>query len=231
MRRLYLLRHGQSHHNYQLHQSIEKYQIQHLKWWEIEDKYDPKIIDSDLTHIGINQAKQVNEQMRIIQPSLVITSPLIRSLRTAFEACQEINPIFHITPLLREHTYSLCDLGSNSLKLIQYFPNWESQLQSLHVDWWCNNEEQKQYFLEDYHSLPPHTYREPWQHLQDRISSLISVIDNHFLAGHQTIVLVGHAVLFYGMTGRWVENCQLIEFDIDQLRPRCNCSGDVCLCE
>ena len=77
---------------------------------------------------------------------------------------------------------------------------------------------------------PPETYRESWQHLQDRIEQLLQFIDQQILNGHETILLVGHAVLFFGLTGRWVDNCQLIELNRDDLRQRCLCAGYVCEC-
>mmetsp|Transcript_17199 Transcript_17199/g.17935 ORF Transcript_17199/g.17935 Transcript_17199/m.17935 type:complete len:262 (+) Transcript_17199:26-811(+) len=231
MARIFLLRHGQSYHNHHIHNILKTHNISHLPWWEIEDIHDPKIRDTDLTPTGIEQARALNQAISELNPSLIIASPLTRSIRTAHEACGHCGAPFHITPLLREQSFSICDVGTPPSKLIEQWPQYASQLSDLTSDWWCNTEEQKQYVNDTYLDLPSEAYRESWQHLQDRIEDLVAYVEEQIRQGHHTIVLVGHAVLFYGITGRWVNNCQLIELKLDEIRQRCECSGIVCKCE
>jgi glucosyl-3-phosphoglycerate phosphatase len=201
-----------------------------LKWWEIEKIHDPKIRDTDLTDKGIEQAKGLNSALTELKPSLIIASPLTRSLRTAVEACGNHQCEFRITPLLREHSYSICDVGQHPSQLAQQWPQFQSQFAELPSDWWCNTDQQKDHSEGSYMDTPPESYRESWQHLQDRIEQLLQLIDEQILNGHETILLVGHAVLFFGLTGRWVDNCQLIELNRGDLRQRCLCPGFVCEC-
>lgn len=201
-----------------------------MKWWEIEEIHDPKIRDTDLTEKGIEQAQNLNASLIELKPSLIIASPLTRSIRTAVEACGNHECEFHITPLLREHSYSICDVGKPPSQLTQQWPRFQSHFDQLSSDWWCNTDQQKIYSEGSYMDTPPESYRETWQHLQDRIDQLLQVIDEHISNGHETILLVGHAVLFFGLTGRWVDNCQLIELNRDNLRQRCFCNGYVCEC-
>lgn len=231
MARIYLLRHGQSLHNYSIHEILKTHNVSHLPWWEVEDLHDPLIRDTDLTEKGIKQANELNERIKELNPSLIIASPLTRSIRTAYEACNNCGGVFHIIPLLREHSFSLCDVGTPPAKLIEQWPQFEEQLRQLSEDWWCNSEEQKQYVGGTYLDVPAQARRETWQHLQDRIEGLVRYIEEQIQQGHHTIILVGHAVLFYGITGKWVNNCELIEIKLDEIRKRCDCSGTVCMCE
>ena len=193
--------------------------------------YDPKIRDTDLTSVGIDQARGLQQAIKELNPSLVIASPLTRSLRTAYESSCQSNAIFQVTPVLREQRFSICDVGTPPSVLIEQWPQFEEHLRDLSIDWWCNTEEQKQYINETYLNLSSEAYRETWQHLQDRIEELISYIQEQINQGHETIVLVGHAVLFYGITGKWIDNCQLIELKLNEVRKRCDCLGIVCRCD
>jgi glucosyl-3-phosphoglycerate phosphatase len=202
-----------------------------LKWWEIEEIYDPKIRDTDLTQFGIEQAQKLNSDILELNPSLVIASPLTRSLRTAVEACGSHQCVYEITPLLREHSYSICDIGQPPAVLSQQWPQFQTAFDRLESTWWCNTESQQLCDHNSYLDFSPEHYRESWQHLQDRVDQLLHFIDTQIeMGGHETILLVGHAVLFYGLTGKWVDNCQLIELDREKLRQRCACGGYVCEC-
>jgi glucosyl-3-phosphoglycerate phosphatase len=203
-----------------------------LKWWEIEEIYDPKIRDTDLTDFGIQQAQALNAAIATLNPTLVIASPLRRSLQTAIGACGEHECVYHITPHLREHSYSICDIGHSPSFLSQQFPQFQTSFENLSPTWWCNTESQELYDHDsDYLNFTPEQYRESWQHLQDRVEQLLQLIDHKIqVDGHDTILLVGHAVLFFALTGKWVDNCQLIELNREEVRQRCACEGYVCQC-
>lgn len=239
---IFLLRHGQSKHNVKMTSFLDDNPDWHSKeWWEIEDAFDPKVRDAELTEKGILQARSMREDIASIKPSLLILSPLSRNLQTAHEACCELlenkQVEVKVTPLAREHTYSTCDLGSSPHTLKNTWPQWSSQLGEVIDEWWMHN-----YPVECSSSATSSlttgvsnesempSYREPWQHLQDRVESIVKILTDA-QAEHECILLVGHAVLFYAMTGKWLDNCQLSELDLSSLRPRCACTGHVCLCD
>lgn len=161
-------------------------------------------------------------------------SPLTRNLRTGYEACYDIfhglnPPEIYITELAREHAYSICDLGTPPQQLKAAWPQWEHELSTIPDDWWLHKPDGREGNSE--HAIHSDCFREPWQHLQWRVRELTSLLHRHLEIGsHTNILLVGHAVLFYAMTGRWHGNCELVELDLDGLRPACECSGYVCRC-
>jgi glucosyl-3-phosphoglycerate phosphatase len=239
---VFLLRHGESAHNISIKQYMNENPDSHvLEWWQIEDSFDPKIRDADLTEKGVTQARSLREQVKALNPSLLMMSPLTRNLRTGLEACSDLLPgsnsdssdhdqkqeetthvKVQITPALREHTYSSCDLGSPVETLQAAFPHWSEQLQHISGDWWCHDS-----------AVDPDSRlscREPWQKLQDRTEELCVLIQQA-QQEHTNIVIVGHAVLFFALTGEWLANCQLLELDMGRLRERCGCQSPACCCE
>ena len=237
---VYLLRHGESEHNIAIKQYMTEHTETHiLEWWQIEDSFDPKIRDADLTEKGVSQAQEVREEVNALRPSLLMMSPLTRNLRTGLESCADLlkknqsNSIsgdmsaapltVQITPHLREHTYSSCDLGSPVETLQTSFPHWTEELTEVPAKWWCHSDA-----VEDPNSRI--SCREPWQALQDRAEILCAMITTA-QQDHECIIVVGHAVLFYALTGEWLSNCQLMELDMTKLRARCSCQSPACCCE
>mmetsp|Transcript_20874 Transcript_20874/g.35178 ORF Transcript_20874/g.35178 Transcript_20874/m.35178 type:complete len:240 (-) Transcript_20874:1958-2677(-) len=227
---IFLLRHGESAHNIAIKSFMDSNPDTHvLEWFEIEDAFDPKIRDADLTEKGRAQAQQVRQEVNALNPSLLIMSPLTRNLRTGLESCADLlntddsNLQIKITPDLREHTYSTCDLGSPVDSLQAAFPLWSGHLSNLSSDWWCHDEDPVD-------SSCRMSCREPWQKLQDRVEELTKMI-KQCQEDHETIVVVGHAVLFYALTGEWLSNCQLMELDLNKLRARCECVRPACCCD
>jgi len=72
-------------------------------------------------------------------------------------------------------------------------------------------------------------YREPWQSLQERLIELTNMIREE-QKDHNCILIVGHAVLFYALTGKWLANCEITELNINNIRKPCKCSGFACYC-
>ena len=228
---VYLLRHGESAHNVQIKKYMDENPESHvLEWWEIEDRFDPGIRDADLTEVGIKQAQEVRERVNTISPTLLLMSPLSRNLRTGLESCTDLlkndSDIKRlevvITPALREHTYSTCDLGSQVEQLRLCFPSWDEELNDVPVDWWCHDPSG------DVNSRLD--CRESWQKLQDRAEVLSGII-KRYQEQHENIVVVGHAVLFYALTGKWLSNCQIMEINMENLRLRCDCVTPGCSCD
>lgn len=257
---VYLLRHGQSLHNVEIHLFMSNnpqakvgdrykecavnscFALQAWEWWQVEDKFDPGIRDADLTDIGCQQARDLRQQISDLNPTLLVLSPLTRNLRTTYEACFDIinssnPPDVVITPLAREHTYSTCDLGLSPSTLSSVWPQWEQELSVLEEHWWCHRLQSPGGDISELSSNTenfdnPVYCREPWMVLQNRASQLIALLSDYLKSGgvEKNILLVGHAVLFYAITGKWMDNCQLIELDMNNLREPCACPGYVCTC-
>jgi broad specificity phosphatase PhoE len=237
---IYLLRHGESEHNVQIKGYMDKNPETHvMEWYEIEDSYDPNIRDANLTPLGITQAQDMVHQVATLNPSLLLMSPLRRNLATGQAACHALLTGGHdshtdrllevaITPDLREHTYATCDIGTDSATLALTYPHWSKQLEKLPKSWWEHNNDQKDSTCSNKESTRP--WQEPWQDLQNRADAIISLITEE-TKKHECILVVGHAVLFYAMTGEWMSNCELMELDLSKLRSRCSCQGNYCCCE
>jgi broad specificity phosphatase PhoE len=178
-----------------------------------------------LTDKGIDQARNLREQIVGINPAAVIMSPLTRSMRTGLEVCAHLTCVeYHITPLLREHTYSTCDMGLNASELSNAWAMWEMKLHALPNEWWTPSKSMKEKFHDSSRNC-----RELWQDLQDRVEELVTFLHERVSSG-ETILVVGHAVLFFALTGKWMKNCEIQEFNLESKRDRCNCSGHVCCC-
>ena len=179
----------------------------------------------------MEQAQALRDDILALNPALIVLSPLTRNLHTASEACKTLlerkgrSIDIIVTPIAREHTYSTCDLGSPPDRLQERWPEWSTQLAEIPHRWWAHSSAG----LDD---GPRENYREPWQHLQERVDSLVVFLEDelHKRPG-QNILLVGHAVLFYALTGKWLANCQLIKFSLSEVRPKCSCTGHACTCE
>ena len=187
--------------------------------------------DASLTPTGINQASELKTDIMKLNPSLLVISPLTRNLQTADVACHELlqrstttsATEVIVTPLLREHTYSTCDIGTSPAQLA-HLPHWAANgINSLSADWWAHDPNH----ISD---CDKSIYREPWQNLQRRTSALVDMLTEQSKK-HKCIVVVGHAVLFYALTGNWMANCQLTEFDLNKVRPHCECAGLACRCD
>jgi len=230
-----LLRHGESLHNIEIRKFMENHPEWKLReWFEIEDQFDPKIRDAGLTEKGIQQARDMSGQVAQFNPSLMILSPLTRNLHTAKEACRGVfestpGAEVHISPILREHTYSTCDLGTDPVTLQAAWPEWTSQLHNVTDRWWVPEQLLAEGSSVD--SDARNECREPWQNLQNRTDTLIQLLQEKKEQGHERVLVVGHAVLFFALTGNWLSNCELVELDIERRRPRCGCTGYVCRCD
>ncbi|CAM9214330.1 unnamed protein product, partial [Ectocarpus fasciculatus] len=184
-----------------------------------EDAFDPAVRDAALTETGIAQATAMQPEIQALDPTLLVMSPLTRNLQTGHFACQPLlectdnasAPEVLITPLLREHTYSTCDIGTHPEQLVEIWPVWAHHLCGLPAQWWAHDSEAAS-------DADRSLYREPWQKLQQRAAELISLLEEKSKE-HRNIVVVGHAVLFYALTGNWMANCQLVEFDLSAARP------------
>jgi broad specificity phosphatase PhoE len=107
---------------------------------------------------------------------------------------------------------------------------WERELSEVPEVWWSHNKDCDSINAEENDSCRE-SYREPWSRLQQRAGELVAYLKTEIDSGsHENILLVGHAVLFFAMMGEWLDNCQLVELDMEKLRTPCQCAGHACVC-
>ncbi|CAN8061505.1 unnamed protein product [Agarophyton chilense] len=111
LKTLYLVRHGQSLHNAQgLHT-------------EGADLNDIRYVDSPLTDLGHQQARELAEEVVRISPGLIVTSPMTRATQTCLDASRMVpNVPIVVNQLCCERLAYSCDIGSPVSELEQKFP-------------------------------------------------------------------------------------------------------------
>jgi broad specificity phosphatase PhoE len=84
-----MVRHAESRFNIASH----NYRVQHnLSYiWEelckhqgfvLGVKYNPDLIDADITEKGVNQCIKARDHVKDVKPDIILVSPLLRTLRT-----------------------------------------------------------------------------------------------------------------------------------------------------
>ncbi len=157
---------------------------------------DPLHFDAPLSTLGVGQVAKARQAAANLDADLVVTSPLTRALETAvglFEG--EPVPIV-VSSVVRERLGNSCDVGRKPSVLIDEFPS----LNFDHLDetWWHNGEK-------DDRGVPV----EPDHLFIPRISEFSRWIASR---PERTVVVVGHAGFFQRLTGRRLENCEIMKW-------------------
>ena len=110
---IYIIRHGESGFNKALQES-------RLRGDDIEYRFRKDLVDCELTDLGIQQAKEAGEKLKDINISLVLVSPLRRTLQTAYYAFKDhpSKPKFKIILLGRE-VMSCCSSFPSDIETLQ----------------------------------------------------------------------------------------------------------------
>ena len=122
-----LLRHGESLFNYEIFNLKEIHDDETLyQKKRMEVKFSERLIDSDLTELGIQQSKNCAETIKNFRIKYLFVSPLIRSLKTCSNLLSQleilnrdnnnyIKPQVIIHPLIFEKLEDVCDFFSTDL--------------------------------------------------------------------------------------------------------------------
>ncbi len=160
---------------------------------------DPLHFDAPLSSLGVRQVAKARLAAVNLQADLVVTSPLARALETAvglFEG--EPVPIV-VSSLHRERLENSCDVGSKRSALIDAFPS--LSFDHLEETWWHNGEkDDRGVSVEPDHLFIP------------RISEFSRWIASR---PEPTVVVVGHAGFFQRLTGRRLENCEIMKWRLE----------------
>ena len=164
------------------------------------DGSDPLLFDAPLTERGHAQVEAARLALRDTPVDVVLTTPLTRALQTTLGIFGDhpAKPEIIVEPLHRERLESSCDRGRAPTELMVEFP--QLTLDHLPPVWWHAEGE----------ADPRGIHVEPVETLLARMEDFVAALRDRSEA---TIALVGHGTFFYHLTGRWLSNCEILEWD------------------
>ncbi|MFO1147363.1 MAG: histidine phosphatase family protein [Alsobacter sp.] len=159
---------------------------------------DPGHIDARLTELGRRQAAEAAARLAQEHVDLVIASPLTRALQTAEIIFGSRGVPIHVTCKHRERLESTCDVGRSPALLKQDYPH--LAFDHLADPWWHHDPD----VSGPYATEPAHIFESRVAHFRD------------WLLEHEAerIAVVGHGTFFHALTGRWMQNCEIVRFTL-----------------
>jgi glucosyl-3-phosphoglycerate phosphatase len=172
------------------------------------DGLDPLLFDAPLTERGHAQVAAARLQLRETTVDVVLTSPLTRALQTSLGIFGDhpAKPTLIVETLHRERLESSCDRGRSPAALKTEFP--DVALDHLPEIWWHAAGEADERGI----------HVEPLDVLLARMAEFVAALKDR---RESTIAVVGHATFFHHLTGRWLKNCEVVEWHWDDpvVRP------------
>ena len=161
---------------------------------------DPMLFDAPLTARGQEQVQAARLAMRERAVDVVLTSPLTRALQTSLGIFGDhpASPPIIVDALHRERLESSCDQGRSPRDLMREFP--DVAFDHLADTWWHDEG------VPDDRGIRV----EPLDVMLARIHDFARAIR----ARPEAVTsVVGHATFFHHLTGRWMNNCEIVEWD------------------
>jgi len=150
--------------------------------------------DPPLTEKGLKQASALRENAAFSGCELLVVSPLSRAVQTAATIFGETpNCRVVITPLHSERWSGLCDEGRRKSELAKDFPyvaNWEG-FHELAEAWTPTRESDRE-----------------WQDC--RVPAFRQWLLEQ---SERRVVCVGHGAFFQGLSGRYLDNCEVMQLE------------------
>lgn len=164
------------------------------------DGIDPMLFDAPLSPIGHEQVAVARLALHGTPVEVVLTSPLTRALQTTLGLFGDHPnaPKIVVETLHRERLESSCDQGRSPADLQVDFP--DVSLDHLPATWWHDEGEA------DGRGIRV----EPLEVLLARVQDFAAALRDR---RETTIAVVGHATFFHHLTGRWLNNCEIVEWD------------------
>lgn len=175
---MYLLRHGQSHFNVTYSAT----------------RVDPDIPDPELTDDGRRQAEEAAQQLRGQAIDRILCSPYTRTLQTADIVADALKLPIAIEPLIREHAYFSCDIGTPCSKLSAAWPHLD--FGALQETWWPEESETE-------------------AQVRERCRLFFHKMAD--LADWSRVLVVSHWAFFRGLTGVEMPNGGVLRVDLHDL--------------
>jgi len=180
MKKLHLIRHGESLHNEATYGKPEE--------------YDPFLWDAELSQRGREQVEALKEKVKQIHPQLVVVSPLTRALQTAVGAFGNSVPVV-VHPLASERLDNACDIGLPRSELEKVWIN--NNLDFSLMDntdkeiWWFNPKGADQFNYKEV--FISSRWKESYDYVLERIKQLEIWIRQR---EESEIAIVGHSTFF-----------------------------------
>jgi glucosyl-3-phosphoglycerate phosphatase len=160
-------------------------------------RIDPGIEDPELTELGWAQAGAAAVRLAEVPLTRIIVSPYTRALQTAQPILKVHQAPVEIMHEVRERAAFTCDVGSNPGLLARRFPH------------------------HDFEHLPPQWWSEPVETLA---ATTQRADDFRALAARredaQTTLLVSHWAFILALTGKSLENGEILEYDPRSGKPK-----------
>lgn len=186
------------------------------------DFVDPMILDARLTKDGIEEARIVREdkatESTLANVGMIVCSPLTRAIETANITTQGLvtgNCKKIVCELLSERLYSSGDVGRKKSELIadKISEGWDFSLVNKETWWYEYNEARDGEYIDfrkglfQHHAEMKHVFTERLTRLKQ---FLLAQNEEH-------ILVVGHRLVFYGLTGRKFHNAELVTIEVTDL--------------
>ena len=207
------------------HGTTEMNEVLHANPWGSKSFVDAALWDTRLSRQGIEDAKLLNKRVLskdsvvgdFKRVELLICSPLTRALQTAEIGLagddvfnKDIKRIVH--PLARERLYLSSDVGRPKLELQRDYSNWNYDCLEDN-EWWYVHPKDKKYV----EWRPRGTYPcegEVEDYFRDRIIKLRQFLNER---PEKVIAVVCHWGVCRALTGRSLENCEVVSIQSDRL--------------
>ena len=159
-------------------------------------RVDPGIEDPELTELGLTQAHAAAAGLAHVPLTRIIVSPYIRALQTA-QPILKFHPVaVEIMHEVRERAAFTCDVGSHPDVLAKRFPHHD--FEHLPSRWWSESVE----------TLAATTQR------ADDFRAMIASREDA-----KTTLLVSHWAFILALTGKSLENGEILEYDPRNGKP------------
>lgn len=194
-KKIYLVRHAESEYNSSYKKNIE-----------MGLKKDPNIRDPQLTNNGIKQAQNIKEKIKLLNPDVIITSPLKRAIQTANIINNNYRIIVH--PLATEKITCTGDIGTFRSEL-------NCDLSYIDKEVWWNYNERKINNYDDFINLNSTTSSlikeedlEDFGSVMYRMKKLFEFIDD---LEYKNICVISHSNFAYMLINKKLKNCEIYE--------------------
>jgi broad specificity phosphatase PhoE len=164
------------------------------------DGVDPMLFDAPLTARGKEQVAAARLALRDRPVDIVLASPLTRAVQTALGifADHPSQPAIVIEAGHRERLESSCDRGRPPHELKSEFPG--VSFDHLPETWWHDEG------VADERGISV----EPLDVMLARLHDFALALRDR---KEGVIAVVGHATFFHHLTGRWMSNCEIVDWD------------------
>jgi len=197
-KQLYLIRHGESLHNFFARQTPGK---------------DPYYWDATLSEIGREQVQGLRDRVSSLDVEIVVVSPLTRALLTCLGAFGNRSLPIMVNPMCREKLENACDIGTPKDQIINQFPNIDWTLLENDV-WW---------YVPDHVAITVDNYKDTftssrWREPDTVVANRVSMFKSWLLKRKETkIAVVAHSSFLKAFLGatELMPNCHVEPFVLE----------------